>query len=458
MIEQKAMMPHLLIVDDDQDIRLGYKDYFSDRGYRVFDAPSAAAMREILRKNQIDVVLLDIHLGDGYGPELLEEIRQIDVDAPEIIMITGQATVTKAVEAMKRGAFDFIEKDIPTSQFEPRIAKAIEYHQLRKTVRLRAELTQEVNIIGKSDAIKNCLLVAEQVAKSDRTVLILGETGTGKGLLARFIHEKSPRRENPFVTISCTNLSESLTESELFGHEKGSFTGALMKRGKVELADRGTLFLDEIGDTPLGIQVRLLRFVESNEYERVGGVKTQRADVRIIAATHHHLAERSKSGQFREDLFYRLQIMEIKLPPLRERPEDIPALVEQFLALQASEANLAAPYTITSDAMDMLVAYHWPGNIRQLRAAIQRATFYAPDGVIKPQHLQLNSDQPSTRFCPCHTDSGALEHRLQECRKKIIAAALKEARGNQTLAAEILQVTRPHLNKFIRRYNIEADE
>lgn len=456
MTEEKTMRPHLLIVDDDHDIRLGYKDYFSDRGYRVFDAGSAAEMREVLKKNQIDVVLLDIHLRDGYGLELLEEIRQVDVDAPEIIMITGQGTVTKAVEAMKKGAFDFIEKDNPPGQFEPRVTKAIEHHQLKRTVQIRAELTPQVNIIGNSDTIRQCLTIAEQVAKSDRTVLILGETGTGKGFLARFIHEKSARQEASFITISCTNLSESLTESELFGHEKGSFTGAVMKRGKVELADRGTLFLDEIGDTPLGIQAKLLRFVESNEYERVGGIKTHRADVRILAATHQNLAERSKTGRFREDLYYRLQVLEIRLPALRERPEDIPPLVNYFLAIQASETHRPEPYTVTSQAMDVLTAYHWPGNIRQLRSAVQRATILSSDGIIKPQHLQLNSDQPTTNDCLCHTESGALEDRLQKCKNKIIAAALNEAGGNQTLAATLLKVDRAHLNKLIRSHKIEG--
>jgi DNA-binding NtrC family response regulator len=462
------MLPpaRVLIVDDEEDIRTSIKDFLVPAmlpssqvhkpRYRVWEAASCSELREMLKKHEIDLILLDIHLNDGSGLDMIEEIKQMS-EPPEVVIMTAYVTIDNTVEAVKRGAFDFIPKTYSLEQFEVKIIRAVEHRRLKaETATLRASRAEAVSMIGNSHRMVECLQIASQLAGTDRRILILGETGTGKEVLARYIHSKSHRSSGPFIAISCTNLSPELVESDLFGHVKGAFTGAHTDRlGKVELANGGTLFLDEIGDASLSIQGKLLRFLETNRYMRVGGTKEKEANVRIIAATNRNLTEDIKSGRFREDLFYRLNVIQITLPPLKDRREDIPDLVRHFLNEQKIKSNQVEPFVISGEAMEILLEHDWPGNIRELRNVIDRATALTCDGIIRPKHFQITKIAAhTTSDCSCHVGDRRYADQMEECKRRILKAALENAGGNKTAAAKSLGMDRSDFWRKLRQFGL----
>ena len=327
----------------------------------------------------------------------------------------------------------------------------------REAVVLPTAREVETTVIGGSKEIVECLELAQQLANTDRRVLILGETGTGKEVIARYIHAKSRRAEGLFLAVSCTNLSAELAESELFGHERGAFTGAShQKLGKVDLAHGGTLFFDEVGDAPPIIQAKILRFLETGEYERLGSNKNRQSDVRIIAATNRDLLEDVKNGKFRKDLFYRLNVIKIMLPPLRDRKQDIPSLAKHFLAEIAMKTKSPEPYMLMDEAMDALMTYDWPGNIRELRNVIDRATVLCDSGLVRAKHLQLTADENSTtgNGCTCHRGPATYHTQIAQCEKKILIEALKASNGNKNEVARRLALHRTHLMKKLKSHGI----
>lgn len=453
----------VLIVDDDEEYRLGLHDRFS-KGYHVLEATSCAEMRKKLKQHDVDIILLDIHLPDGNGIDILEEIKRVS-DFPEIIMITAHASSEKACEARKRGAWHFVAKDFSLQDLERTVEWAHKYVQMKKEAvlsharELDVDRARQITVIGSSKKITDCLETCENLAGSDKKVLILGETGTGKEVLARYIHAKSKRTGGPFLAINCTNLSEALLEDELFGHVPGAFTGAdKLKFGKVEMARKGTLFLDEIGEISLGLQVKLLRFLETNKFYRVGGTEEMIADVRIIAATNRNLQTDISKGTFREDLFYRLNAMQITLPPLRDRPEDIPDLVDYFISQHKHITRSDLDYQITPDAMKCLVEFPWPGNVRELKNVIERGIQFTKDGVITIKDLGLINVSPlSSQESPNGTYREQIDHQMRIQMKSIVLRALQQSSGNRTKAAKALGLSRAGLHKMLNKLGISEE-
>ncbi|SFM65987.1 sigma-54-dependent transcriptional regulator [Thermodesulforhabdus norvegica] len=375
------MKPIVLVVDDEKNWLIVLEEILEDEGYEVLTADNAREALQIAMNNDVDVVVTDMKMPEIDGITFLDRLHRAKPDVP-IIMMTAYGTVEKAVEAMKKGAFDYICKPFTNEEFLVVVSKALEHFRL---VSAKKELQREVeeryrfsNIVGKSPVMKKLFDTIEKIAPSKATVLITGESGTGKELIARAIHYHSPRRDKPFVSVNCGALPETLLESELFGHEKGAFTGAVQRRkGRFELAHEGTLFLDEISEMSPHLQVKLLRVLQEMEFERVGGMETIRVDVRVIAASNRDLKAEMEEGRFRQDLFYRLNVVHIHVPPLRERKEDIPLLIQHFLTKYAGELGKRSPVRVHPEAMRCLMDYHWPGNVRELENVIERALILA---------------------------------------------------------------------------------
>jgi DNA-binding NtrC family response regulator len=373
--------------------------------------------------------------------------------------MTAHGTIPRAVEAMKNGAYDFVTKPFDFDHLGLVIKKALERESLKRQVEyLRAEVgARYAEIVGISPKMTSIIQVAKRAAGSDANVLLLGESGTGKELFARSIHQWSPRRAMPFVVVNCVALTDTLLENELFGHEKGAFTGAdRLQKGKLEAADGGTVFLDEIGDMPLGLQAKLLRVLQDHEFQRVGGTRLVRVNIRIVAATNKDLKQAVKAGALREDLFFRLNVVTLSLPPLRERPEDIPQLAAFFLKRHATDAKRPA-MQLTDDAMAELVEYPWPGNIRELENAIARAVILSPEDTIVPEYLALSStDSLVTGEAKQTEDYQDLPYHdsMEEHSRRIILRALRLSSGSQTKAAERLRLQRTYLARLIRQKNI----
>ncbi|NKE70139.1 sigma-54-dependent transcriptional regulator [Candidatus Manganitrophus noduliformans] len=434
------MSARILIVDDDQGYRFSLRDYLAHLGYRITEAGSCAEARQILKSRELDLILLDLQLPDGDGLALLDEIAQMG-DAVEVIMISGHGTIEKAVQAMQKGACDFVPKPGEMSDLVARIKKALELRGLKRRSAGRTDGFTPP-IVGKSKQMTSCLEACRRLAQTDTTVLLLGETGTGKEILARYLHAVSPRRDGPFVAVSCANFTEQLIDDDLFGHESGAFTGAhKVKQGKVESADGGTLFLDEIGEMPYALQAKLLRFLEMHTYTRVGGVKERETDVRVVAATNRNLQAETKEGRFRPDLFFRLNVYSLYIPPLREWRESIPDLVGHFLSQMACKQSRNG-FTITPEALERLMEYHWPGNVRELRNVIERATVISTDGTIGESDLPFLADDLK------ESPQGRYHEQLLEYQKQIILSALRECHGNRTEAAKRLGL---HRTDFLRR-------
>lgn len=403
------MKPVVLVVDDEKNWLIVLEEILQDEGYEVLTADNAHDALQLAMNNDVDVVVTDMKMPEIDGITLLDRLHRAKPDVPIIIM-TAYGTVEKAVEAMKKGAFDYICKPFTNEEFLVVVSKALEHFRLitanRKLQREVEERYRFDNLVGKSAVMRRLFDTIEKIAPSKATVLITGESGTGKELIARAIHYHSPRRDKPFVSVNCGALPETLLESELFGHEKGAFTGAIQRRkGRFELAHEGTLFLDEISEMSPHLQVKLLRVLQEMEFERVGGMETIRVDVRIIAASNRDLKTEMEEGRFRQDLFYRLNVVHIQVPPLRERKEDIPLLVQHFLTRYAGELGKGVPVRVHPEAMRCLIEYHWPGNVRELENVIERALILAtgdeitlrdlPEEIRNPEYTGIEEKKSS---------------------------------------------------------------
>ncbi|MDZ7292486.1 MAG: sigma-54 dependent transcriptional regulator [candidate division KSB1 bacterium] len=438
----------ILIVDDDPELRQLLGDRLAASGYRVLFAENGREGVERVREENPDLVLLDLQMPEMDGMEALAHIRQINAELP-VIMLTAFGTLERAVEAMKRGAYDFLPKPCEPDHLLLVIRKALERKNLLvENLYLKGEIEERYRlIVGEGSKMRQVLETAQRVAATDATVLIEGESGTGKQVLAHAIHAMSERRHKPFIQVNCTTLSEQLLESDLFGHEKGAFTGAhQMKKGRVELADGGTLFLDEIGDLSPIIQAKFLRFLEQGEFERVGGMKTMRVDARVITATNKHLEKEVQDGRFRGDLFYRLNVVSLLIPPLRERPEDIPVLANHFLE-RFNRTMRKRVNTISPTAMEMMLRYHWPGNVRELENAIERAVVLATGAEITPELLPAQlAEKPQEEI----TVGMPLDEAMLKFKKQFIAKTLESTGGNQSKAAELLGIQRTYLSRLVK--------
>jgi len=446
----------ILIVDDEESFRRHLARLFLRKGYRVFDVATAAEALEQLESEPVDVVLLDILLPDQDGVEVLRKIKESNPDL-QVIMMTGNATVQNAIASMKLGAYDYLVKPFDLEELSILINRACEYSALRREHRLlRRELDRYARFeefIARDEKTVAILEMVERVAPTDSTVLITGETGTGKELVARAIHRKSPRQNRPLVVVNCSALPETLLESEMFGYEKGAFTGAVRdKSGLIDMANTGTLFLDEIGDLPPSVQIKLLRVIETGDFRPVGSTKNLHANVRIIAATNRDLKKLMQEGKFREDLFYRLNVIHIHIPPLRERPKDIPALVEFFMEKTCARFGKCVR-EIDPQALQLLYRYHWPGNVRELENVIERAIILS-SGVrvtVKDLPLELVQQEPASEDLRDGKSLEAIE-------REHILRILRETGGNKTRAAEILGITKKTLYAKLRRYGfLSAD-
>jgi DNA-binding NtrC family response regulator len=444
----------ILIIDDDPQIRMLLKDRLEANGYDILQAKNGIEGLDSIRAKSPDLVLLDLQMPELDGMEVLSRLSKESLETP-VVVLTAYGTIERAVEAMKLGAYDFLPKPCKPDHILLVVQKALERKGLHEENRyLRNEIESQYRmVIGESQVMKEVMEMANKVARSKTTVLIDGESGTGKQLMARAIHSMSDRNNRPFIQVNCTTLSEQLLESDLFGHEKGAFTGAIkQKKGRFELADNGTVFLDEIGDLPFNLQAKFLHILEYGEFQRVGGITTLNADVRIIAATNKDLQQEVESGKFREDLYYRLNVVIIHLPALRERPGDIPIFAEYFLKKhsQAMGKNISK---IAPEAMEILKNYSWHGNIRELENAIERAVVLASNKEITPDLLPPLAQKLAEE----DIEPGiALEEALQKFKAKFISNTLKFTGSNQTRAAELLQIQRTYLNRLIKELNIKS--
>lgn len=441
--------PSILIVDDDIVVRDSLGKWFESEGFRVSIAPGAAAALEMLAGRRFDLALVDIKMPGVDGIELQAKLREIDPSMPVIIM-TGFASVETAVRALKNGAYDYITKPFDPDELVHLVNKAISHKRAEREVsKLKENLDEifpETRLIGQSPAMKRVIELVETVAPTDATVLITGESGTGKEVVARAIHALSPRRYNPMVVIHCGALTESLLESELFGHERGAFTGAqARKKGKFEVADGGTVFLDEISDISLRVQTDLLRVLQEKEIVRVGDTMPVKVDFRAIAATNKSLERLVEERVFRPDLYYRLNVFSINIPPLRDRKEDIPLLAAHFLDKFARQMN-RPPQRLAPDTLDLLMRYEWPGNVRELENAMERALLMRREGDLKPEDFpfQLHPSAPVM----------ASGQRLEDVEKAHIERVLAESRWNLSKAARILDIDRTTLYNKIRKYGL----
>ncbi|MEW6213956.1 MAG: sigma-54 dependent transcriptional regulator [Nitrospirota bacterium] len=456
-------METILIVEDKESMAEMLKETLESEGYRVICARDGMEGIRYLKESRIDLVLTDLKLPEKDGIDILKVSKEENQLIPVIVM-TAYGSVESAVAAMKGGAFDFITKPFDTDHLLMLIKRALETQRLfTENILLKEEFASKLGfprIIGKSEKIANVAQMVQKVAPTKTTVLLLGESGTGKELFARAIHNLSHRRNYPFVPINCAAIPRGLLESELFGHEKGSFTGADTKKlGKFELADKGTIFLDEIGDMDLTLQSKLLRAIEEGEIERVGGVKGIRVDVRIVAASNKDLERAVEDKSFREDLYYRLNVFPIRIPPLRDRREDIPLLVEYFINKYSLEIKTSMK-SISGEALDILMNYPWKGNVRELENAIERAIILCDGDVITTEHIVLRQQAPLESAIGSLVMDGTLEDVSREALRiaetKRIIKALKETKGNKSRAAEILQVSYKTLLTKIKEYGIEA--
>ncbi|GAB6283337.1 MAG: sigma-54 dependent transcriptional regulator [Ignavibacterium sp.] len=448
MINNKSS---ILIVDDEQIVRDSLKHWFEEEGYFIETAEDGESALKIFEKDKYDLLLVDMKMPGMSGLDLLTKIKEYDEEAI-VILITAFASVPNAIKALKDGAYDYITKPIDPDELSHIVEKALSQKQLKKeNIRLKENIDEIIkpdNLIGESAEMKKIFSLINTVAQTDTTVMIRGESGTGKELVAKAIHINSKRKYFPIVTVNCGALAESLLESELFGHEKGAFTGAHYKRkGKFEMANGGTIFLDEIGTVSSKMQVELLRVIESKQFTRVGGNEVIKSDFRVIAATNETLEDLVKDGKFREDLYYRLNVFTIFIPPLRERIDDIPVLAHYFLEKFITAMNKKIS-GISNEAMEVMMKYNWPGNVRELENAIERAVVVAKSDKIKVEDLpfQINNNIYSY-------DSE--DKSLASIEKKHIQYILKENNWNISKSAEILGIDRVTLYNKINKYGIQ---
>jgi two-component system nitrogen regulation response regulator NtrX len=447
---------HLLIVDDEANTLASLSRAFRLGGHEATVCDNATRALELAKSQRFDLIFSDVVMPGKDGLTLLEELKQQGVTTP-VVMMSGQAHIEMAVRATRLGAFDFLEKPISTDKLLLTVDNVLKLQRLEsENQQLRQRLGKH-EIIWKGDAMRRVMAQLERVAASESRVCILGETGTGKELVARTVHERSTRASGPFITLNCAAVPAELIESELFGHEKGSFTGASGRYiGKFEQADGGTIFLDEIGDMPLNMQAKLLRVLEEGEVERIGGDKPISVNVRVVVATHRDLEARVREEKFRQDLFHRIDVFPLVLPPLRERRDDIPALVEHF-AQQVCAQNSWKPVPFTAQAMEALQSHSWPGNVRELRNMVERLMLLATDGQVDVETVQsaLPKSSHAASTAGLGAGSGTMADRVQLFEREVILSELKRSHNNVSMAAKSLGLERSHLYKKAEQLGID---
>jgi two-component system NtrC family response regulator len=451
----------ILAIDDDDSLRRVVEYNLAEEGYRVITAADGPSGLEAYQREAVDVVLTDIRMPGMEGIELLARLKAMQPELP-VIMLTAFGTIDSAVEAMRLGAFDYLTKPFSRDQLRASVRKALEVAELRSENRQLREVVSErfsfANMIAGSRAMRAVSDTASRVAQTDTTVLLVGESGTGKELLARAIHFNSGRARGAFVTVNCAAIPEQLLESELFGHRRGSFTGAVVdKRGKFEMANGGTVFLDEIGELAPLLQVKLLRVLQEREIDKVGETRPIKVDVRVLAATNRDLEKMIAGGTFREDLYYRLAVVPIRMPPLRERVDDIPLLVDAFLEKHAQRLGHARP-AIQKDVYSAFNLYSWPGNIRELENVVERALVLDKDGVIGLDDLPDRLRTPAQRIGNVRIELPDEGISLEKVERELILTALEKHDWNQTRAAAYLDVTRSTLLYRMQKYALEREK
>ncbi len=471
-------MSKILVVDDERSVLAAFHEILKDRGHEVVTATRGEEALDAIQARDFELVVMDVHLPGISGLEALRRIKSLRPKLP-IIMMTGRGTMNTAIEATKTGAFDYHLKPLDPAEILRTIDKALESSRLaRQPVVFDTDASTAGGdaMIGQSPAMQEVYKTIGHVAATDATVLVRGESGTGKELVARAVYQHSGRSRAPLLVVNCAAIPETLLESELFGHEQGAFTGAQFRRiGKFEQADGGTIFLDEIGDIPLAVQAKILRVLQEKTFDRLGSNDTQRTDVRVIAATNRDLDGAIARGEFREDLYHRLNVVTIRLPPLRERREDIPRLVDYFLARLADELKTPKPI-VSKEALELLEAYPWPGNVRELSHAIQRAMIFTHGHPIQAADLSsvlehrpgdlaqselLADDELAkalvVRYLASHGGEGAHERLLGMVEKHLLAEALRRTQGNQTHAARLLGLARPTLHAKMQKHGLREE-
>ena len=456
------MKNKILIVDDEKLMRVSLEDKLTKEGYAVTSLSNAVEGVKLLQSTNFDAVITDLRLPKMDGIDFLREIKKASPDTVVIIM-TAYGSIENAVTAMKEGAYDYVTKPFSLEELIVKLQKALKH---KDTIAENLMLKQRVlsqygydNMIGRGEGMKRVFEIISTVSNRDTTILIQGESGTGKELTAGAIHYNSNRKDGPFIKVSCAALNKEILESELFGHEKGSFTGAIKtRRGRFELADGGTIFLDDVDDIPLEMQVKLLRVLQEREFERVGGEETIPVNVRVICATKKDLKKLVQEGSFRQDLYYRLHVVTVQLPPLRERKEDIPLLVTYFIKKYAVHQRVSV-YSISQETLNLLLLYNWPGNIRELENVIEHAVAFCTSDTIIPRNLPgnlLERETPSGIF-PIELsaiDSIDLQETLSEAERKLLFWAYQKTNGNQVRMSEILRIPRTTLQNKLVKYNI----
>ncbi|MEJ5357867.1 MAG: sigma-54 dependent transcriptional regulator [Desulfobacterales bacterium] len=450
----------ILVAEDERVQREMLRDFLVGQGHRVLEAENGKAALDKIRDASLDLAILDYRMPDRTGLEVLEEARRINPEL-DVILLTAYGTVDGAVAAMKAGAADYLGKPVDLEELLCVIERIARHRTLRRENEILREQLAEAglkpeDLVFRSPQMAELVNLAGRVAASNATVLLRGESGTGKELFARLIHRLSPRAAKPLIIVNCAALSETLIESELFGHERGAFTGAAQRRiGRFEQADGGTLFLDEIGDVSPAVQVKLLRLIQEGEFQRVGGNQTLRADVRLISATHQDLEAKIAAGAFREDLYYRLNVVSLSIPPLRERREDIPPLVDHFVTRFASE-NRKAVKGVSREAMDQLLKYDYPGNVRELENIIERAVVLARGELVTTEELPFGRVKAGGEAIPGVPPAGqTLRQAVESLERRMIAATLKETGGNQSRAADLLGLSERMLRYKLKKYGLK---
>lgn len=452
-------MPSILVIEDKSAMQQMLAATLTTEGYEVELASDGEEGISRTKDKRFDIVLTDLKLPGADGLQVLSEIKKSDPEAPVIVM-TAYATVENAVQAIKMGAFDFLTKPFDTDRLSILIKRALETRRLiAENTLLREELAQTIGlneIIGKSEKMMQASELVQKVAPSDTTVLLQGESGTGKELFARAIHHLSPRRNGPYVAINCAAIPRELLENELFGSERGAFTSSISRKmGKFEIAEQGTIFLDEVGDLDISLQAKLLRVLQEKKFERLGGTKTINVNVRVVAATNMDLREAIARKTFREDLFYRLSVFPVTIPPLRERPEDIPALADYFIQRFSSEMK-KKPVKLSREALALLDKYHWPGNVRELENTIERAIILCDGKTLTPEHLAIRlprNGEVSLREGAGLKEVGAMAQ--AEAEKSLIRRILNQTNGNKRKTAEILKIDYTTLFEKLKKYGLQ---
>jgi DNA-binding NtrC family response regulator len=447
----------VLVVDDERNITSSVAQLLELEGHRVIQANSGREAFDVLDEREVDLVLLDVKLPDADGLSMLQRIKRREAELP-VVMMSAYGTIEMAVRATKAGAYDFLEKPLGSEKTLLAVENALRMARLAVENReLRDRTGQSPSMIGKSAVMRDLFKLIEMTAPTSSRVLILGESGTGKELVARAIHESSPRRTAPFVTVNCAAVPSELIESELFGHERGAFTGASKaRRGKFERADGGTLLLDEVGDMPLPMQAKLLRVLEEGEFERVGGGDPVKIDVRVIAASNKDLEGAVRDGAFRLDLFHRLNVVPIEIPPLRERKSDIPLLAQHFLSEIAGGGARPAT-TVSEDALEALKGYAWPGNVRELRNLMERAAILFPGATVTAADVARILPRSRQEVPATEPEAGVLRETMRQAERRAILSALERNKWHMTRAAKELGLERSHLYKKMKAHGISRD-